>query len=82
MNRSITDDLIENLINMKNEVTQTKENSIKYINNNVKLIKQKIDELAEKNIALVNNLNSKVIEDTIKLQEYFGYAYSEVVDGK
>jgi len=82
MNRSISDDLIEGLITMKNDLTTTKENSIKNINNNVKIIKQKLDELAEKNIGLVNQLYGKVIEDTLKLQEYVGFAYSDVIDGK
>ena len=83
MNTAISDNSIEEaLINMKTEVSTTKEKSIKNINNNVKLIKQKIDELAERNIQLVNQLYNKVLEDTLKLQEYVGYAYSDVVNGK
>jgi hypothetical protein len=82
MNNLITDDLMDRTIYLKNTVEGAEENSIKRLSENFTLIKELLSEHSMQKIEILDKFKEKILSNILQMQQYYGLAMSEFVDGK
>jgi hypothetical protein len=82
INRIITDDLMDRTIFLKNTIEDGHENSVKRISENYTQIKEQMSENSMLKIEILDKLRERIISNIQQMQQYYGIAMSEFVDGK
>ena len=82
MNNLITDDLMDRTIVLKNTVEGGEEQCIKKLSENYTNIKELLSEHSMVKIEILDKLKEKILFNILQMQQYYGLAMSEFVDGK
>jgi hypothetical protein len=82
MNNLITDDLMDRTIYLKNTVEGGEENTIKRLSENYTSIKELLSEHSMLKIEILDKFKEKILSNILQMQQYYGLAMSEFVDGK
>ena len=81
INRSITDDLLDQTIYLKNTIEENHQNSIKRISENYTRIKEQLSDSCMLKIDILDKLKERIIANIQQMQQYYGLAISDFVDG-
>ena len=82
MNNLITDDLMDRTIYLKNQVEGGEEQCIKKLSENYTAIKETLSEHSMLKIEILDKLKDRILTNILQMQQYYGMAMSEFVDGK
>ncbi len=82
MNNVVTDELMEKTIYLKNTVESGHDKAVRKITQNYTDIKEILSEISMFKIEVLDRFKDKILKNTLHMQEYYGIAMSDFVDGK
>ena len=82
MNNTVTEDLMDKTIFLKNIVEGGHDKSVKKITQNYTDIKEILSEISISKIEILDKFKEKILMNIFEMQDYYGQAMSDFVDCK
>lgn len=82
MNEVIVENLMEDAKKMKNTLEHSHNDTLKRLSDNYLAIRENLSDISVSKIEIMDKIKEKSLENFLQLQQYYGNAFSEIVEGK